>query len=80
MNHPGENGSISECHGNFSAYGPSPGQALVADREADIYPSWATVPDTNFHMLGRAMKDRLLAGGAHCPPSRQRSQRWGGAR
>ena len=36
---------------------------VVADREADIYPSWATVPDANFHMLGRAMKDRLLAGG-----------------
>ena len=36
---------------------------VVADREADIYPSWATVPETNFHMLGRAMKDRLLAGG-----------------
>ena len=48
---------------NFSAYGRRPGQALVADREADIYPSWASVPDTNFHMLGRAMKDRLLAGG-----------------
>ena len=36
---------------------------VVADREADIYPSWATVPEANFHMLGRAMKDRLLAGG-----------------
>ena len=63
MNHPGKNGSISECHEIFSAYGPSPGQALVADREADIYSSWATVPEANFHMLGRAMKDRLLAGG-----------------
>ena len=36
---------------------------VVADREADIYPNWATVPEANFHMLGRAMKDRLLAGG-----------------
>lgn len=36
---------------------------VVADREADIYPSWASVPETNFHMLGRAMSDRLLAGG-----------------
>src|ERR1700724_1770610 len=36
---------------------------VVADREADIYPSWASVPEANFHMLGRAMKDRLLAGG-----------------
>ena len=31
------------------------GQVLVADREADIYSSLATVPDTNFHMLGQAM-------------------------
>jgi hypothetical protein len=36
---------------------------VVADREADIYPAWATVPDANFHMLGRAMSDRALAGG-----------------
>jgi hypothetical protein len=28
MNHPGENGSISEWHGNFSAYGRKPGQAV----------------------------------------------------
>jgi hypothetical protein len=35
----------------------------VADREADIYPAWASVPDTNIDMLGRAMSDRLLAGG-----------------
>jgi hypothetical protein len=36
---------------------------VVADREADIYPNWASVPEANFHLLGRAMKDRLLAGG-----------------
>jgi Transposase DDE domain len=36
---------------------------VVADREADIYPSWASVPEANFHQLGRAMKDRLLADG-----------------
>jgi hypothetical protein len=36
---------------------------VVADREADIYPSWASVPEANVHLLGRAMKDRLLAGG-----------------
>lgn len=36
---------------------------VVAGREADIYPAWASVPDTNIHMLGRAMSDRLLAGG-----------------
>jgi hypothetical protein len=36
---------------------------VVADREADIYPSWASVPEGNFHLLGRAMSDRQLAGG-----------------
>jgi hypothetical protein len=36
---------------------------VVADREADIYPSWVSVTEANFHLLGRAMKDRLLAGG-----------------
>ena len=36
---------------------------VVADREADIYASWASVPDANVHLLTRAMSDRLLAGG-----------------
>ena len=36
---------------------------VVADREADIYPSWGRCRTANFHMLGRAMKDRVLAGG-----------------
>ena len=36
---------------------------VVADREADIYPNWASVPAANFHLLGRAMQDRLLADG-----------------
>jgi hypothetical protein len=36
---------------------------VVADREADIYPNWASVPETDFHLLGRAMSDRQLAGG-----------------
>jgi hypothetical protein len=36
---------------------------VVADREADIYPSWASVPDADFHLLGRAMSDRQLTGG-----------------
>ena len=36
---------------------------VVADREADIYASWASVPAANVHLLGRAMSDRLLAGG-----------------
>jgi hypothetical protein len=36
---------------------------VVDDREADIYPKWALVPETGFHLLTRAMSDRLLAGG-----------------
>jgi hypothetical protein len=36
---------------------------VVADREADIYPNWASVPEANFHLLGRTMSDRQLAGG-----------------
>ncbi len=36
---------------------------VVADRESDIYPEWATVPDVNFHLLTRAMQDRRLVDG-----------------
>jgi len=36
---------------------------VVADREADIYPIWASVPEANFHLLIRAMSDRTLAAG-----------------
>jgi len=36
---------------------------VVADRESDIYPAWASVPEANIHMQGRAMSDRSLAGG-----------------
>jgi hypothetical protein len=52
---------------------------VVADREADIYPSWASVPEANVHLLGRAMKDRLLAGGGTLFAAAT-SQRRGGAR
>lgn len=38
---------------------------VVADREADMYPMWALVPEAKFHLLIRARKDRLLAGGGH---------------
>ena len=37
---------------------------VVADREADIYPAWGAVPDTNIHLLTRAMSDRSLKGGS----------------
>jgi len=36
---------------------------VVADREADIYPLWGTVPDRTCHVLTRAMSDRSLVGG-----------------
>jgi Transposase DDE domain len=36
---------------------------VVDDREADIYPKWAVVPERNFHLLSRAMSDRRLVGG-----------------
>ena len=36
---------------------------VVADRESDIYPAWASVPRAGFHLLSRAMVDRRLAGG-----------------
>jgi hypothetical protein len=34
---------------------------VVADRESDIYPAWASVPQAGFHLLSRAMVDRPLA-------------------
>ena len=34
---------------------------VVADRESDIYPAWASVPQPGFHLLSRAMVDRRLA-------------------
>ena len=43
-----------------------PSAALVTvmgDREADMYPLWGTVPEANWHVLTRAMKDRVLAEG-----------------
>jgi hypothetical protein len=36
---------------------------VVHDREGDIYASWASLPDANFHVLARAMHDRAVAGG-----------------
>ena len=36
---------------------------VVDDREADIYPKWAVLPEADFHLLTRAMSDRKLAGG-----------------
>jgi Transposase DDE domain len=38
---------------------------VVADRESDIYPAWASVPQPGFHLLSRAMVDRRLAGGGN---------------
>lgn len=35
----------------------------VSDRESDIYAKWDRVPGPNFHILTRAMSDRLIEGG-----------------
>ena len=36
---------------------------VVSDREGDIYPKWASLPQTGVHLLTRAMVDRRLVGG-----------------
>ena len=36
---------------------------VVSDREGDIYPKWAALPQTGVHVLTRAMVDRRLVGG-----------------
>jgi Transposase DDE domain len=42
---------------------PAARVTVVADREADIYAQWATVPDSGFDLLSRASNDRRLADG-----------------
>lgn len=36
---------------------------VIADRESDIYAEWARLPGTRFHLLARAMHDRVIAEG-----------------
>jgi len=36
---------------------------VVSDREGDIYPKWAALPQTGVHLLTRAMVDRRLVDG-----------------
>lgn len=36
---------------------------VIADRESDIYAEWARLPQANFHLLTRAMKDRRTTQG-----------------
>lgn len=36
---------------------------MIADREADLYPLWASIPGPNVHVLGRIFHDRNLPGG-----------------
>jgi hypothetical protein len=36
---------------------------VVADRESDIYAEWARLPEPGFHLLTRAIRDRLIVGG-----------------
>jgi len=42
---------------------PAAQVTMVADREADIYPLWGSVPEARFHVLTRAFTDRSLADG-----------------
>jgi Transposase DDE domain len=37
---------------------------FVADREGDIYPTWARAPADGFHVLNRVMSNRCLVGAA----------------
>jgi hypothetical protein len=39
---------------------------VVGDRESDMYPAWAGVPQPGFHLLSRAMVDRRLADPPPC--------------
>ena len=43
--------------------GPAAMITVVSDREGDIYPKWAALPQTGVHLLTRAMVDRRLVGG-----------------
>ena len=36
---------------------------MIADREADLYPLWASIPAPNIHVLGRIFHDRKLPDG-----------------
>jgi hypothetical protein len=36
---------------------------MMADREADLYPLWGSVPEAGFHVLIRSGKDRMLSDG-----------------
>lgn len=36
---------------------------MIADREADMYPLWASVPTATVHVLGRVYHDRPVVGG-----------------
>jgi hypothetical protein len=36
---------------------------MIADREADLYPFWASIPAPNVHVLGRIFHDRKLSDG-----------------
>jgi hypothetical protein len=35
----------------------------ISDRESDIFETWATIPEPNFHLIIRSMHDRRLANG-----------------
>jgi hypothetical protein len=35
----------------------------ISDRESDIFETWATIPEPNFHLITRSMHDRRLTNG-----------------
>ena len=37
---------------------------VLSDREGEIYPSWARLPECGFHVINRVMSDRRLIGAA----------------
>ena len=54
---------VDTAQGAKQVLEPAAMVTVVADRESDIYPNWALVPEAGFHLLTRAMSDRLLADG-----------------
>jgi hypothetical protein len=46
---------------------------VVADRESDIYPAWASVPQADFHLLSRAMLALAKARGGQATCRRRQS-------
>src|SRR5690242_10603278 len=63
VSRPGRRRCVEPCRGEPDTARRAAAGGAVADRESDMYPLWASVPDENVHVLTRAMKDRALVGG-----------------